>query len=278
MSSMSENTQKCPSCTESVPLEYSVCPFCGFGLLEYELKKFAFRPSLKEVFIRLFFFFRRPFKTSEELGVATETKGANIILLLFSLFLSLRFYFVMVKAGITYSALIIGNATDPEAWSMEISLNLIFFFVSLLLIPFVIWIMYKLLFSIGTWIMAKFAAMLGSEATTKQYRTIIGYSIAPIAVGEFLGMFFTLMGPSGNVGAPEAADFATFRIFVENLYNSAPMLVFKILMIILWVVVIIYSSIALRIVGKMAWVNAFASITIPVALFVYFFYFIGLFG
>lgn len=278
MSSMSENTQKCPSCTESVPLEYSVCPFCGFGLLEYELKKFAFRPSLKEVFIRLYSFFRRPFKTSEELGVATETKGGNIILLLFSLFLSLRFYFVMVKAGITYSALIIGNP-DPEAWSMEISLNLIFFFVSLLLMPFVIWIMYKLLFSIGTWLMAKFAAMLGSEATTKQYRTIIGYSIAPIAVGEFLGMFLTLMGPTGNVGVPdETIDFATFRIFVENLYNSGPMLVFKILMIILWVVVIIYSSIALRIVGKMAWINAFASITIPVALFVYFFYFIGLLG
>ena len=277
MSSMSENTQKCPSCTESVPLEYSVCPFCGFGLLEYELKKFAFKPSLKEVFIRLYSFFRRPFKTSEELGVATETKGGNIILLLFSLFLSLRFYFVMVKAGITYSSLIIGNP-DPEAWSMEISLNLIFFFVSLLLMPFVIWIMYKLLFSIGTWLMAKFASMLGSEATTKQYRTIIGYSIAPIAVGEFLGMFFTLMGPSGNVGDPGVADFATFRIFVEELYNSGPMLVFKILMIILWVVVIIYSSIALRIVGKMAWINAFASITIPVALFVYFFYFIGLLG
>ncbi|MFW9851349.1 MAG: hypothetical protein ACFFDS_00220 [Candidatus Thorarchaeota archaeon] len=277
MSSMSENTQKCPSCTESVPLEYSVCPFCGFGLLEYELKKFAFRPSLKEVFIRLYLFFRKPFKTSEELGVATETKGANIILLLFSLFLSLRFYFVMVKAGITFSSLIIGNP-DPEAWSMEVSLNLIFFFVSLLLMPFVIWIMYKLLFSIGTWIMAKFAAMLGSEATTKQYRTIIGYSIAPIVVGEFLGMFFTLMGTPGDIGAPGAVGFDTFRLFVEDLYNSTPMLIFKILMIILWVVVIIYSSIALRVVGKMAWVNAFASITIPVALFVYFFYFIGLFG
>ena len=100
---MSESTQKCPSCSETVPLEYSVCPFCGFGLLEYELRKFSFRPSLKEVFIRLYNFFRHPIKTSEEIAVATEKKGANIILLLFSLFLALRFFVVLMKFGLTYS-------------------------------------------------------------------------------------------------------------------------------------------------------------------------------
>ena len=86
---MSESTQKCPSCSETVPLEYSVCPFCGFGLLEYELKKFSFKPSLREVFIRLYNYFRHPFRTSEEIAIATEKKGGNIILLLFSLFLLL---------------------------------------------------------------------------------------------------------------------------------------------------------------------------------------------
>ncbi|MBA7585273.1 hypothetical protein ES708_27248 [subsurface metagenome] len=71
---MSENTQKCSSCSESVPLEYSVCPFCGFGLLEYEMKKFAYKPSIKEVFIRVYNFFRHPFSTIAEMGVATEQR------------------------------------------------------------------------------------------------------------------------------------------------------------------------------------------------------------
>ena len=71
---MSESTQKCPSCSETVPLEYSVCPFCGFGLMEYELKKFSFKPSLREVFIRLYAYFRHPFRTSEEIAIATEKK------------------------------------------------------------------------------------------------------------------------------------------------------------------------------------------------------------
>lgn len=273
---MSESTQKCPSCTETVPLEYSVCPFCGFGLLEYELKKFAFKPSFKEVFIRLYNFFRYPFKTSEELGVATESKGGNLILLIFSLFLSLRFYFVMFKAGLDYSFLIVlGN---PEGFHINISMKLILFFVTLLLMPLVIWIIYKLLFSIGTWLIAKFAAMLGSDASTKQFRTIISYSIAPVAIGEFVGILLTLIGPRGNLGSAEGLTFQAFANFLDNFYSSPIMLVFRIIMVIMWVVVIVYASIGLRTVGRMSWITAVLAIVVPIGLFVYFFYLFGMFG
>ena len=232
---MSESTQKCPSCTESVPLEYSVCPFCGFGLLEYELKKFAFRPSLKEVFVRLYNFFRHPFATSEELGVATETKGGNLILLLFSLFLSLRFFVVILTAGLDFSTVIvIGN---PEARHVNLSLGLILFFISILLMPLVIWMIYKLMFTIGTWLMAKFAAILGSDASTKQFRTIVGYSIVPVVAGEFLGILFTLIGglmEGGNLGATETLTYQDFvDFYLYDLYVSPIMMIFRVLMVIL---------------------------------------------
>ncbi|MBY8999442.1 MAG: hypothetical protein KGD64_00850 [Candidatus Heimdallarchaeota archaeon] len=273
---MSESTQKCSSCSETVPLEYSVCPFCGFGLLEYELKKFSFKPKLKEVFIRIYSFFRRPFKTSEEFGVATESKGTNILLLLFSLFLSLRYYMVILKANLNYSVtIIIGN---PEAFHISLSMGLILFLVTLLLMPFIIWIIYKLFFNIGTWLMSKFANMLGSETTKKQYQTIAGYAIAPIVIGEFLGILFTLIGRSGSLGNAGGVSFNDFASYVTTLYNSPVMLVFKILMIILWVVMIIYTTIGLRVVGKMNWISAAISTTLPIAVFVYFFYFLNLFG
>ncbi|MCG3215171.1 MAG: hypothetical protein KAS63_00490 [Candidatus Heimdallarchaeota archaeon] len=271
---MSENTQKCPSCTESVPLEYSVCPFCGFGLLEYELKKFAFKPKLKEVFIRLYNFFRHPFKTSEEFGVATESKGGNLILLIFSLFLSLRFYVVMFKAGLQYSFLIVlGN---PERFHINITIGLILFFVTLLLLPLMIWIIYKLLFALGTWIISKIAAMLGSDASTKQFRTIVGYSIAPVAIGELLGIIFTLLGPSGNVGSPD--NFQQFATYVLNLYDSIWMTIFSVIMIIMWIIMIVYATIGLRTVGRMSWITAALAIALPIGLFVFFFYVYGMFG
>ncbi|MHA2358365.1 MAG: hypothetical protein ACXABK_06325, partial [Candidatus Heimdallarchaeaceae archaeon] len=213
---MSESTQKCPSCTETVPLEYSVCPFCGFGLLEYELRRFAFKPTIKEVFIRIYSFFRSPNKTSEEFGFATETKGANIILLLFSLFMSLRFYMLMLRAGIAFTTIVVGTPGEGT-FGFEIPVSLILFFISLLLMPLFVWLVYKLLFVIGTWLMAKFASLLGSEATTKQFRTVMGYSLAPIAIGEFLGIFLTLAARGGNVGG--ALDFETFRSYVESLYS-----------------------------------------------------------
>ena len=274
---MSESTQKCPSCSETVPLEYSVCPFCGFGLMEYELKKFSFKPSLREVFIRLYAYFRHPFRTSEEIAIATEKKGGNIILLLFSLFLSLRYYMVMVKSGVVYSTFIkFGpGLTTPEKWIITIPMGLILFLVTLVVMPLVVWIMYKIFLFIATWLMAKFAAILGSEATTKQFRSIIGYSLAAITVGEFLGIFFTLMGPSGGLGNSSSVDFIDFAIYINNLYGSPVMWIFKGLMVALWLVFIIYSSISLRIIGKMAWVNAFVAIVMPVALFVFFFYFSG---
>ncbi|MHA1218548.1 MAG: hypothetical protein ACTSSN_02110 [Candidatus Heimdallarchaeaceae archaeon] len=269
---MSESTQKCPSCSETVPLEYSVCPFCGFGLLEYELKKFSFKPSLREVFIRLYAYFRHPFRTSEEIAIATEKKGGNIILFLFSLFLSLRYYMVMIKSGVILTSYPIW---DPEKWPKSISMGFILFLVTLVIMPLVVWLMYKIFLFIATWLMAKFAEILGSEATTKQFRSIIGYSLAAITIGEFLGIFLTLMGPSGGLGNSSSVDFIDFTIYVNNLYGSPAMWIFKGLMIALWLVFIIYSSISLRIIGKMAWVNAFVAIAMPVALFVFFFYFSG---
>ena len=275
MSIMSESTQKCPSCTETVPLEYSVCPFCGFGLLEYELRRFAFKPSLKEVFIRVYSFFRYPFKTSEEFGFATESKGGNILLLLFSLFMSLRFYMIIIKAGIGFSSIQVGN--PGEGFGFMFPVSLLLFFIILLLMPFIVWIVYKLLFVIGTWLMAKFASMLGSEASTKQLRTVVGYSIAPIVIGEFIGILVALITPSPG-GTGGTIEFEAFRVFMSNFYGSTIMFIFRILMLILWVIAIAYMSIGLRVVGKMAWVNAIIAITFPIGLFVYFFYIAGLFG
>jgi hypothetical protein len=272
---MSERGQKCPSCSETVALEYSVCPFCGFGLLEYELRKFSFKPSLKEVFIRLYNFFRHPFKTSEEIAVATEKKGANIILLLFSLFLSLRFFVVLMKFGVTYSTEIrIPANPEPDAWSMVIPINLLVFFVALLLMPLVIWLMLKIFIFITTWFMAKFAAMLGSDATTKQFRSIIGYSLGAITAGEFIGILFMLFLPNLNAGT--SYSFTEFSNHMASVSNGAAMWIYRVIMLILWLVFIVYSSISLRIIGKMAWVNAFVAIGVPIALFVYFFYFAGL--
>ncbi len=271
---MSESTQKCPSCSETVPLEYSVCPFCGFGLLEYELKKFSFKPKLKEVFIRIYSFFRRPIKTSEEFGVATESKGANILLLIFSLFLSLRYYFTMVASGLEFSGVIaIGNIVDPDVFGFTISIGLIFFLVTFLLMPLIVWVIYKTFFSLGTWLMAKFAGMLGSDASKKQYRTIIGYSITPIVVGEFLGIFFSLIAGFSTNSSP-----LDMMQYMEDVYTSGIMLVFKILMVILWIVMIVYSTIGLKVVGKMSWFTAAISTILPIAVFVYFFYFLNLFG
>ncbi len=274
---MSESTQKCPSCSETVPLEYSVCPFCGFGLLEYELRKFSFKPSLKEVFIRLYNFFRRPFRTCEEIAVATEKKGANIILLLFSLFLSLRFFVVLMKFNLNfYTVIQIPANPEPDAWSMVIPINLLVFFVALLLMPLVIWVMLKIFIFITTWFMAKFAAMLGSDATTKQFRSIIGYSLGVITAGELLGILFMLFLPGANIGSSSSATYSDFANYMSSVNDSAGMWIYRVIMIVLWVVFIIYSSIAMRIIGKMAWVNAFVAIAVPIALFVYFFYFAGL--
>ncbi|OLS32909.1 MAG: hypothetical protein HeimAB125_04350 [Candidatus Heimdallarchaeota archaeon AB_125] len=280
---MSESTQKCPSCSETVPLEYSVCPFCGFGLLEYELKKFSFKPSFKEVFIRMYNFFRHPFRTSEEIAIATEKKGGNIILLLYAVFLALRYYMVMIKSGVTFSVIFeFGPGLDPMKsgeWIISISTGLILFLVIFFIMPFVIWIMLKMFIFISTWLMSKFGAMLGSEATTKQFRSIIGYSLAPIAAGEFLGIFFTLMAPSGGLGGSVTySEFADYIYFINFGGGSVPLWIFKGLMIILWLIMIIYASISLRVIGRMAWVNAFVTIAVPIALFVFFFYFAGVIG
>ncbi|MHA1304038.1 MAG: hypothetical protein ACTSQE_09765 [Candidatus Heimdallarchaeaceae archaeon] len=277
---MSEETsQKCPSCGEVVPLEYSVCPFCGFGLLEYELKLFSYKPKIREVIDRLLSFYRHPFKTSSEFGVATETRGSNIILYLFSLFLSLRLFFTIMKAGFTFStAIAIGSVGDPPHPILTLHLGFLLFLVNLLLLPFIIWLIYRLLFHFGSWFISKFGAMLGANIKTKQMKTILGYSIAPVAAGEFLGIFFTLIGPRGNLGSTTSVSFEQILSFMENFYSSGVMVVFKFLMLIMWMVMLVYATIGLRTVGKMAWVNAAITMLIPMGIYIWFFYIIGMFA
>lgn len=272
--SVTENTQKCPNCNEVVPLEYSICPFCGFGLLEYELKKFSYKPALREIYQRLISFYRRPKQTVLDMSIATETRGPNIIILLFSLFLSLRFYFLVLKAGYSFQIQI----AIPLGRRAQITLGVgfILFLLSLILIPSVIWLIYKIFFNVGTWLMAKFANMLGSELNTKQVRTITGYSIMPLVVGEFLGIFFVLISPRGGLGDTTTISYSDVAAYVTSLYTSGPLFVFRFVMVIFWIVTAVYILLGFRYAGKMAWFNAVLSSFGLLGLFVYLFYIFGI--
>ncbi|MHA1686615.1 MAG: hypothetical protein ACTSYD_09465 [Candidatus Heimdallarchaeaceae archaeon] len=271
--SVTENTQKCPNCTEVVPLEYSICPFCGFGLLEYELKKFSYKPSLREIFVRLISFYRHPVQTSEEMSIATETRGTNIVILLFSLLLSLRFYFLVIKAGYTFSTKI---AIPLGKGQISLGLGFILFLLSIVLIPLMVWIIYKLLFSFGSWLISKFANILGSELSTKQVRTILGYSIVPVVVGEFIGIFFVLISPGGKLGDTGNISYADVANYVTTIYTSGPLFIYRFIMVAFWLVTAIYLLISFRHAGKMAWFNAFLASFGFLGLFVYMFYLLGI--
>lgn len=270
-----ESTQKCPNCNEVVPLEYSVCPFCGFGLLEYELKRFSYRPRLKEVFWRAVDFLRHPISTSAEMAVASETKGANLIILLFSLFFSLRFYFVILKAGFKFSTKF--TITISKSSSITIGIGFILFLLAFFVIPLIFWLLYKVFFTFGAWIIAKFANVLGSELNTKQFKTILGYSIIPVMIGEFLGILFVLIAPSGGLGTTENITYDSVAQYVSNMYTSPIFIVYRILMVILWLITVVYLTISMHYTGKMAWLNAVIAIAGPLGLYVFFFYLMGIF-
>ncbi|MHA1204576.1 MAG: hypothetical protein ACTSSL_06490 [Candidatus Heimdallarchaeaceae archaeon] len=277
---MSEvSSQKCPSCGESVPLEYSVCPFCGFGIHEYELKQFSYKPKRREVIERAISFYRSPFKTSGELGVATETRGANMFLYFFSVFLSLRLFFTIIKAGFSFSlAIAIGSVGDPPRPFITLKLGFILFLVNLLILPLVIYLIYKILFVLGSWLITRVAGLMGAEIKTKQVKTIMAYSIIPVVLGEFLGIFFTLIGPSGGLGDTASVTFNEILSFMESFYSSGVMIAFKFLMLLAWIVTLVYSTIGVRTVGKMAWVNAALTMLLPLGTYVWFFYITGMFG
>ncbi len=276
--SIGETTQKCPNCGEVIPLEYSVCPFCGFGILEYELKKFSYKPRIKEVINRAISFYKHPIKTSDELGIATETKGANIIIYLFSLFMSLRLFFTIMKAHFIFYAINIGSIGDPPHPFMTIRLSFILFLISVLVMPFFIWLMYKILFIIGAWFISKFSAIFGSDVKVKQLKTILGYSIGPVALGEFLGIFFTLIGPRGDLGQTSSVTFDQILQFMQSFYASGVIIAFKFLMIIMWTVTFFYATVSIRNVGKMAWLNAIIAMGLPLGFYVWFIYILGMFG
>lgn len=275
---MSENSQKCPNCSESIPLEYSVCPFCGFGILEFELQKFSYVPSYKEVYSRLYSFLRSPLKTSKnQFTHANEVKAANHFMLIFSLFLSLRLFFTLSKMGLNYQTVFIIRLT--EKISITLRMGFFLFIFCILILPWFIWLGYKILFTLGTWLITRLCGMLGADLSKEQTRTVFGYIIPPIAAGEFLGLLFTLIGPRGSIG-DTSIDITTLYeqifSFMESFYTSGVMIVFRFLMVIIWIVTVVYAILGIRTVGKMAWANATIGISFPMGLFIYFFYIMGI--
>ncbi len=275
---MSENSQKCPNCSEPIPLEYSVCPFCGFGILEFELQKFAYTPSYKEVYYRLYSFLRAPLKTSKnQFTHANEVRAAKHFMLIFSFFLSLRLFFTLSKMGLNYQTVLVIGIT--ENISITIRMGFFLFIFCIFILPWFIWFGYRLLFTLGTWLITRFCGMLGADLSNLQTKTVFGYIIAPIAAGEFLGILFTLIGPKGSIG-DTSIDITTLYdeifSFMESFYISGVMIVFRFLMIIIWTIAIVYAIFGIRTVGKMAWANAIIGITFPMVLFVYFFYILGI--
>ncbi len=268
---MSENRQKCPGCSESVPLEYSICPFCGYDIIEYELKKFSYQPSYKEVFRRFKDFYKKPISGSAQFGVATETRAVKITLFLFSVLLSLRLFFTITKLGLEIPPIL--SLAYGEEGVFNLSFYFVFFLISLLFIPLIFWLIYLVVFRIGTTIIRRLSVVLGGDLTSKQVRTIFGYTLLPIVIGEFLGVFLTLFGPKGSFSLA-TINYEDIFVFMRDFFNSGAMIAFNIVMIISWVACLAYTAIAFRTVGKMPWANAVISLSVPLGLFVLFFYLI----
>lgn len=188
----------CPKCHKTVPVGYSICPYCGTDLRDVFRSKASYELSFKDKFDRI----RRLFDFSvtkwkevySEIAVAPDFIIPSLFLLGISGLLTLRFLIVSASLFfISFNEFFIGLAF--------ILLTILTFFT----------------FVIFAFVCNRILRLLGGEGNFDQTFSVMGYSSFSLLFGLLVTNVTMFLFP----GAPTLSAIILFPFFVVFAFFSA---------------------------------------------------------
>lgn len=187
------DTITCPSCGESIPTDYVVCPYDGYSLIKELREKVRTKIKFREGIGRAYRLVRSPLKNTtevmEEVATNFDRKGPLFVLIIFSFLFSFRL------AAFANSYLI-GSGQSAEI-GFIILLGLISgFILGILLFPFTIifWYLFTVLIHFGS----RFQG--AGTVSFKETASVVGYAITPFIIGLLILNFLLFVFlPLGNI-------------------------------------------------------------------------------
>jgi hypothetical protein len=187
----SSDTITCPSCGESIPTDYVVCPYDGYSLVKELREKIKVKIKLREGINRAYRLLRDPRSTiqvMEEVASNVDRKGPLFILFAFS------FLYCFRLAAYTNAYV---NGTSGSA---DMGFILILGLVAGLLLGLVVFIFTVIFWNLITLIVHFGSRFLSGTATYRESQSVVGYSMSPFILGLIiLNVLLFFMLPDGDI-------------------------------------------------------------------------------
>lgn len=242
--STDETIIQCPICNETAPQGYLLCPFCGADLTtSYETK--IFPPiSYKEVWGRIGLLLTKPRTVFLDIANNPDSKGVTLFIFAIAFGMALQIF-----------ALLMHNYFF--SWRLPVIFILMWIFS--LLLPLFLWLL-------GSFVIRTTARLLGSKASRKQIRGVVGYGMLPLTLASlFNGILYIVALPWNRTNIYDFSEiFATMTQF-RNSFAGIFGLIINILGFIITGVYIVFM---LKPASNFSWIEASISTGLPVTLFV----------
>ena len=273
---MSEESQKCPACSEVIPNEYVICPFCAFDLTEAKIRRSGIKIGRSESIDRMKRTITSPFPVVKEISLIPDRRGGSFNLLIISFALIMQLIVVIRKLDKTGYIRSSGSMAETDYFNTRVSFwfigfdiniteRFVFTFVFLLLGSFVLFIMLFLAWKIGTRMMVFISRTLGGKAEYDNVRSVLGYSLTPIAIGETVSLlFFFFLGLPSD--ATTAGEWSEIDAAVYSMVNSGLMSFIKIIMLGCWAWTIFLSSYGMGRANRLSPFEGFIVTIVPIGI------------
>ncbi len=273
---MSEESQKCPACEEVIPVEYVICPFCAFDLTEEKIRRSGIKINTSESIDRIKRTVTAPFPVAKEISLIPDRRGGTLNLIVISMAMIMQLIIVIRKLDKTGYIRSSGSMADTNyletripLYFFDIPINIterfIFTIVFLFSGSLALFMMLYLAWKIGTRMMVFVSRTLGGKADQEHIRSILGYSLTPIAIGETVSLFFFLFlglpSEASSAGNWEAIDDA-----VKEMVNSGLMSFIKVIMLLCWAWMIFISSYGMGRANRLSPFEGFIVTIVPIGI------------
>jgi len=273
---MSEESQKCPACEEVIPVEYVVCPFCGFDLTEEKIRRSGIKIGRSDTIDRIKRTVTEPIPVAKEISLIPDRRGGSYNLLIISIALIMQLIVVIRKLDKANYIRSSGSMADTDYlstglgfWIFHINLNFterfVFTVIFLVLGTLVLFMMLFLAWKIGTRMMIFISRTLGGKAEYDNVRSILGYSLTPIAIGETVSLFFFFfLGVPSDATTP--GDWTEIDGAVYDMIDSGPIFLVKGIMLLCWAWMIFLSSYGMGRTNRLSPFEGFIITIVPIGI------------
>ena len=260
--------QSCPSCGELVPVEYITCVWCGYDLTGEHIRRAGIKIDRRDAFRRMYRVIRDPFNTMKEIALIPDQKGPRTIIYLIGVALTFHMLTMLRKIeGLAFNEQNFVQGDSIGTTILNFIISRIPTVIFLIFWPFLFAIVFTIILRAAGRIINYVNMALGGENNREKVRSIIGYSLVPVLLGDTITIILRLLSPSQSIGGDSYSEIANA---IDNMATSGIGVFIRFFQILFWIWGMVLAVYGMSKGTKLSLAETSISTGLPYLIFIFF--------